>query len=71
MTKEAELQEILKTIAGGIEEGIFIAVPDDQNCKYRYCDFRMICGPWTQILFNRKSKDPRVKRYLEMTRRRD
>jgi len=66
--KEAELQEILETIAGGIEEGVFIPVPDDQNCKYRYCDFRTICGPWTQILFHRKSKDPRVKRYLEMTK---
>jgi len=66
--REAELQEILETIAGGIEEGVFIPVPDDQNCKYRYCDFRKICGPWTQILFNRKSKDPRVKRYLEMTK---
>jgi ATP-dependent helicase/nuclease subunit B len=64
--REAELQEILKTIAGGIEEGVFIPYPDDQNCKYRYCDFRLICGPWTQILFNRKSKDPRVRRYLEM-----
>jgi hypothetical protein len=26
----------------------------------------MICGTWTQTLFERKAKDPRVKRYLEM-----
>jgi ATP-dependent helicase/DNAse subunit B len=64
--RESELQGILKTIAEGIEEGVFIPYPDDQNCKYRYCDFRIICGSWAQILFNRKSKDPRVKRYLEM-----
>lgn len=61
--KEAELQEILKTIAGGIEEGVFIAVPEGQ-C--RYCDFKIICGSWTRVLFNRKANDPRVKRYLKM-----
>jgi ATP-dependent helicase/DNAse subunit B len=61
--KEAKLQEILKAIAGSIEDGVFIAVPDGQ-C--RYCDFRIICGSWAQILFERKAKDPRVKRYLEM-----
>jgi len=64
--RESELQEILKTIAGGIEEGVFIPYPDDQNCKYRYCDFRSVCGPWTRILFDRKANDPRVKGYLEM-----
>jgi len=61
--KEAKLQEILKTIAGSIEDGVFIAVPDGQ-C--RYCDLKIICGTWTQILFDRKAKDPRVKGYLEM-----
>jgi len=61
--KETELQEILKTIAGSIEEGVFIAAPDYQ-CDY--CDFEMICGNWTPMLFDRKAKDPRVKRYLEM-----
>ncbi len=61
--KEAKLQEILKTIAKSIEDGVFIAVPDVQ-C--RYCEFKIVCGTWTQILFDRKAKDPRVKRYLEM-----
>ena len=61
--KEAKLQEILKTIAGCIEDGVFIAVPDGQ-C--RYCELKIICGTWTQILFERKAKDPRVKGYLEM-----
>lgn len=66
--KEGELQEILETLASGIEDGIFIPVPDHQGCKYRYCDFRTICGSWAQILFNRKSDDPKVKRYLKVTR---
>lgn len=66
--KEGELQEILETLARGIEDGIFIPVPDNQDCKYRYCDFRMICGSWSNILFNRKSDDPKVKRYLKVTR---
>ena len=61
--KEGKLQEILKTIAGSIEDGVFIAVPDG---RCRYCEFKTICGTWARILFDRKSKDPRVKRYLDM-----
>jgi ATP-dependent helicase/nuclease subunit B len=61
--KEAKLQEILKTIAAGIEGAVFLAVPDG---RCRYCRLKMICGTWTQTLFERKAKDPRVKRYLEM-----
>ncbi|HUL37512.1 MAG TPA: PD-(D/E)XK nuclease family protein [Thermodesulfobacteriota bacterium] len=61
--KEAELQEILRTIAGSVEDGIFIAVPDG---RCRYCELKIACGTSTEMLFNRKSKDPRVKRYLEM-----
>jgi len=61
--KEAKLQEILKTIAGSIEDGLFIAVPGG---LCRYCEFKIVCGTWTQMLFDRKAKDPRVKGYLEM-----
>ncbi len=64
--KESELQEILQTISEGIEEGIFIPYPDGLGCRYRSCDFRTICGTWASILFDRKSRDPKVKRYLEM-----
>ncbi|MGQ9646272.1 MAG: PD-(D/E)XK nuclease family protein [Thermodesulfobacteriota bacterium] len=61
--KETQLQEILKTIAGSIEDGIFVAVP---NGQCRSCELKIICGSWTQILFDQKAKDPRVKGYLEM-----
>ena len=64
--REPELHAILQTIAEGIEEGIFIPFPDNQNCRYRFCDFRVICSSWSRLLFDRKSKDPRIKRYLEM-----
>lgn len=63
MAKEAKLHEILNTIVASIEDGIFIAVPGGQ-CGY--CELKIICGTWTEILFERKAKDPRVKRYLEM-----
>ena len=69
--RESELQEILMTIAGGIEEGVFIPYPDDQNCKYRYCDFRMICGPWTQILFQSQIKGPEGEEIFRNGKRRD
>ncbi len=64
--KKEELQEILQTLAHGIEKGIFIPLPDNQSCRYQSCDFRRICGSWTRILFDRKSRDPRVKRFLEV-----
>ncbi len=66
--KEGELQEILKTLVHGIEDGIFVALPDSKGCRYRTCDFKRICGSWTPILFHRKSKDPKVKRFLEVIR---
>lgn len=66
--REGELQEILETLAQGIEKGIFIPVPDNQDCKSRFCDFRAICGSWAPILFSQKSTDPMVKRFLEVTR---
>lgn len=59
--KEATLQQILETIARCIEDGVFIAVPNDQ-C--RYCELKTICGTWTETLFKRKAKDPRVIGYL-------
>jgi ATP-dependent helicase/DNAse subunit B len=61
--KETKLHEILNTIVASIEDGIFIAVPTGQ-CGY--CELKIICGTWTEILFERKAKDPKVKRYLEM-----
>jgi len=63
MAKREELQSILKIISQGIEEGVFMAVPGNL-CQL--CDFKIICGTWTETLFERKAKDPRVKRYLEM-----
>lgn len=63
VAKRKEIQHILKTISEGIEDGVFIAVPGD---LCRICDFKIICGTWTEILFERKTKDPRVKRFLEM-----
>ncbi len=63
MARTKELQHILKTISEGIEGGLFIALPGD-HC--RICDLAIICGTWTKILFNHKSNDPSVKKYLEM-----
>ncbi len=66
--KEAELQKILKTLAKSIEEGIFIPLPDDQKCRYRFCNFRFICGSWTKIIFDQKSGDPKVRGLLDLVR---
>ncbi len=63
IAKRAELHHILKTISEGIEEGLFISVPGD-HC--RICNFEIVCGTSRKTLFERKSKDLRLKRFLEM-----
>jgi RecB family exonuclease len=59
-----ELEAILDTIAGSIESGHFFAVPGDQ-CEY--CDFLTICGATRHAIFDMKSGDPNIRKYLEMT----
>ena len=61
--REGDLHSIIKTITGGIEEGMFIARP---NPLCRNCDFKLVCGTWSRFLFDRKKTDPRVKEYLKM-----
>ncbi len=61
--RKGDLHNIIRTITGGIEEGIFIARPSP-FC--RNCDFKLVCGTWSGILFDRKKMDPRVKEYLKM-----
>jgi len=61
--KKGDLHNIIKTITGGIEGGMFIANP---NPLCRNCDFKLVCGTWSRFLFDRKKTDSRVKEYLKM-----
>ncbi len=61
--REEDLHNIIRTITGGIENGMFIANPSN-FC--RNCDFKLVCGTWGRFLFDRKKTDPRVKEYLKM-----
>lgn len=61
--RKGDLHNIIRTITGGIEEGIFLANPSP-FC--RNCDFTLVCGTWSRFLFDRKRMDPRVKEYLKM-----
>lgn len=62
--QEAELGQILRTIASGIDSGFFPACPTDDICKY--CDFSLICGSWKTALFERKRSDARASQFLKM-----
>lgn len=61
--REEELHQIIRIITGGIEAGLFLAIPGN-DCEN--CDFRLVCGSWSKYLFNRKKTDPRVEEYLKM-----
>lgn len=63
-TKRAELENILSTISDYVEAGYFFAVPGNQ-CEF--CDFLSICGATRDTVFDLKSDDPAIKKYLEMT----
>ena len=54
----AELEHIIATVEGCIEQGVFIATPADPQCGY--CDFRDVCGANKAVLFDRKKDDPAV-----------
>jgi len=53
-----ELKQILATVEGCIEQGVFIATPDKSKCTY--CDFKDVCGANKAVLFERKQDDPAV-----------
>jgi CRISPR/Cas system-associated exonuclease Cas4 (RecB family) len=60
-----EFKEILETIIGGIENGLFFANPSKIQCKN--CGFSSICPAYGEALFAAKSAaDPRAERYLVM-----
>ncbi len=61
--REEELHRIIRVITGGIEEGVFIAMPG-KFCEN--CDFKLVCGTWIKYLFNRKKSDPKVEEFLKM-----
>jgi ATP-dependent helicase/nuclease subunit B len=61
--KRQELNNVLKTIADGIEAGLFFPAPGD-GCDF--CDFDLICGPYRQALFQLKCGDLKIRPFLRM-----
>jgi RecB family exonuclease len=61
----ARLQLGARTVAAGIESGLFFQNPgrDRENCKL--CAFRNVCDPRVETIASRKS-DERITRFREM-----
>ncbi len=66
---EARFQEMIETIASGIEQGLFPANPgssDNQTENCRYCDFDRVCPANRDLLWERKSQNPELAAYLRL-----
>ena len=47
--------QVLETIDRHIEEGFLPAAPAEGAC--RFCDYRLVCGPYEERRIQRKKKD--------------
>ncbi len=59
-----DLERIIVTAEQCIQNGIFIATPHKDRC--RYCDFKDVCGANQDVIFERKKGDPAIAGLLEM-----
>jgi ATP-dependent helicase/DNAse subunit B len=64
---ENKFRETVKTIASGIERGLFPANPGSNgkdNCLF--CDFKRICHADRNLMWERKSGAPELELYLKL-----
>ncbi len=63
--KEKTFIRIIRTISQGIAEGTFFPFREAaRDCGY--CDFQNLCEHGVDVLFQKKSKDPRAAAFLKM-----
>jgi ATP-dependent helicase/DNAse subunit B len=55
--KRAQFEQILSTIAGGVDTGFFAPNPDHDHC--RFCDYKDVCDARILRIMQRKSGDAR------------
>ncbi|MFC1865155.1 PD-(D/E)XK nuclease family protein [Chloroflexota bacterium] len=68
---ESDFRDMVKLIVSGIDGGLFPANPGKggegyNNCTY--CDYRRICPSDVDIVWERKSQNPELAEYVDMTR---
>ena len=61
-----EFVTIIDTIVSHIEKGVFVATPDGDKGRCKFCDLRAACCVNRDVLFERKKADPFIKGLLEM-----
>ncbi len=63
---DAELEELVAAIVGGMGEGAFFQIEQEEPHHYcdELCEFGEICGPGRRSLIERKSHDPAAQRGL-------
>ncbi len=59
---EPVLDQVLSTVAQGVEAGLFPAA--GKACEH--CDYRKLCGTGMENRGERKKEDPQVKRYYQL-----
>lgn len=66
VAEQAQFDEILATIAGGIERGMHAPNPGKGRKNCDYCDYRTICDVRIERIMQRKDGDPRAAQYRRM-----
>jgi len=63
--RAAEFEQVLETIAGGVDGGMFAPAPEPNSiCKW--CDYRAVCDARIDVVMQRKQDDPRAAAYRAM-----
>ncbi len=63
--RRAEFDQVLQTIAGGVDAGYFAPNPEKDRC--RWCDYKDVCDKDIDRVMSRKSGDARATAFIEMT----
>lgn len=65
--RRAELDQILTTIAEGVDSGTFTPNPGNGRANCRFCDFKDVCDARIDRIMVRKKEDPRAAAYIAMS----
>ena len=64
--RRPEFEQVLRTIADGIDGGYFAPNPGKNKAACRYCDYVTICDTRIDRIMDRKKDDPRAAQFIAL-----
>jgi RecB family exonuclease len=64
--RHAEFEQVLETIAGGVDGGYFAPNPGKGAYNCTYCDYRLVCDAGVERLSEMKKQEPRGAAFIAM-----